>query len=163
MMRRLTIVSEGLKPGLYKATVRGVADVVVLVDSNNMGHLDWLTDSDGVTSSHVSSEALTDARPLIVLDLAPVISRPRLAALLRDLGYGGVAEQIEAQTKPARIPEPGWDGKVLAHTAKNSIRREFVRFSRIDGLYTWADGNAHQGSLLWDDLVDPILIREGVN
>ena len=75
-----------------------------------------------------------------------------------------LAAQIEAQTTPARIPEPGWDGKVLAHTAGNPVRREIIRFGGRNkpGLANWYDRNSY-GSYRWDDLIDPVLIREGLS
>lgn len=54
-----------LSPGIYKATVRGVPETTVLIDD----------DGDGVTMTSVNgahghnSNDITDAHPLIVLDL----------------------------------------------------------------------------------------------
>jgi hypothetical protein len=74
------------------------------------------------------------------------------------------ADQIEAQTKPARIPEPGWDGKVLAHTLNDDTRREFVRHGKSpsDARFNWSDGSGY-GSNHWPDLINPTLIREGLS
>lgn len=71
-----------------------------------------------------------------------------------------LADQIEAQTKPPRIPEPGLWGVVEAHTRWNSERGHYVR-SDLDGSVEWlrADGRSRT---LWSELIDPVLIREGV-
>jgi hypothetical protein len=161
MMRRL-MMSE-LKPGFYAATLDGETRQGVLCDEGDFSFLvDGGFDCVGIRD-------VTDARPLIVLDLATddrhgfVQRNPSiLADFLRD-AYPALADQIEAQTKPARIPEPGWDGKVLAHTDRNSRRREFVRFSKLSKLYTWSDGDSQLGSLPWEVLIEPALVREGVS
>ena len=112
---------SALKPGLYRATVRGVpGDCTVMVgdDGNSTFALD-------IAGNVRRCYVFTDARPLIVLDLsdAPmeytsgtpaVISWLRMSA---DGEHGAgrrdlllwLAGQIEEQTKPARIsqPEPG--------------------------------------------------------
>ena len=153
-------MSEPLKPGFYKATLDGETYQGLACDE---GDFSFLIDGE---FNCVPSASLTDARPLIVLDInpkSPGILNGSLVKYLQEGYWFALADQIEAQTKPARIPEPGWDGKVLAHTECNSKRREFVRFSKLANLYTWADGNAHQGTLAWETLIDPVLIREGAN
>jgi hypothetical protein len=108
---------------------------------------------------------IADARPLIVLDLgSPEFAAeiaPQIVACLRREGWGKTADQIEAQTKPARIPEPGWDGKVTASTDGNPTRRDFIRFSTDGGRsWDWCDGS--RAASAWKYLIDPTLIREGV-
>lgn len=159
---------SALEPGLYRATVRGQKDVTVFMDSLTAY---WLRQ--GLMCA-TPLDFITDARPLIVLDLDSAERE-----YIGDLRYVAdrlpehnvhralvheLADQIEAQTKPARILEPGWDGKVLAHTVTNPTRREFVRYGGRPSKdrFNWSDGQGF-GSTSWDVLIDPILIREGVN
>jgi len=77
-----------------------------------------------------------------------------------------IADQIEAQTKPARIPEPGLWGVVEARMT-DLTTREFVRVSRhrnsLDWKPVYATPDEYGGSVNWDDLIDPTLIREGLS
>ena len=147
-----------LEPGLWKATVRGVANQIVLVGSACYVHID--------STGHLmtlSSKAypVTDARPLTVLDLD---DPRRLQRLVRDAGLIGLADQIEVQIKvqikPARIPEPGLWGVVRASIPSHEDPSPWVRDAH--GVRPWASlaGYAPQR---WDDLIDPILLREGVS
>ena len=65
-----------------------------------------------------------------------------------------IADQIEAQTKPPRIAEPGLYGVVSSEDDRGLTT------------YFWhSHGGWHgeNGSLSeWEDLVDPVLIRPGV-
>jgi len=86
------------------ATVNGTPDVVVMVQTTG----GWATVVGGATR-----DIITDARPLIVLkdpDDMPSNHYSRLVAFLRHGGWDFTADQIEAQTKPARIPEPTKSG-----------------------------------------------------
>ena len=78
------------------------------------------------------------------------------ADVLREL-----ADQIEAQTKPPRIPEPGWSGVVEAHTAQNSDR---LRWQRDSGTHSahWVCEDTLEYDRTWDVLIDPILVRPGI-
>ena len=146
---------SALLPGLYSATVRGVPDQIVMIG-------DWTSSGHVMHGEHVIASDITDARPLIVLDLA---APDRFATLLRsfdDMGdtvFTKAAEQIEAQCKPARIPEPGLWGVVSALIAVDrpivGDLNEWVH--RIDGWHCPIHGHRP-----WDDLIDPTLIREGV-
>jgi len=91
-------------------------------------------------------------RPLIVLDLDDH-DAVALARMLTEDGYEDIADQIEAQTKPARIPEPGLWGVVEAGGYR------WVRYS-LAGYDDWVDLLGKQNE--WDVLIDPTLIREGV-
>jgi hypothetical protein len=119
-----------------------------------------------------NTEHVTDVRPLVVLDLDefPIlrnpsgmehwsadvrIERPGMAAFFTKLG-----ETIKAQTKPPRIPEPGLWGVVEAHTVGNADRRQFGRIPESDDQH-WIESDA-MGWFLWDDLVDPALVRDGI-
>jgi hypothetical protein len=65
-----------------------------------------------------------------------------------------IADQIEAQTKPPRIPEPGLWGVVEA--ARYASTRRWVHHEEE----RWISDT---GAILrWEDLRDPVLVREGV-
>jgi hypothetical protein len=65
-----------------------------------------------------------------------------------------IADQIEAQTKPPRIPEPSKYGVVIA--SSQGVREEYVSEGKA-----WR--GLDSGSFLdWEDLEDPVLVREGV-
>ena len=160
---------SALTPGLYRATVRGVTDqIVMLGDRTGSGHpmhgdhVAMLPDGLCV----VASDRITDARPLIVLDINHVAAEYVIDVLRSKchLWANKVADQLEAQTKPARIPEPQHVGaKVaaadggVAHTPSTG---PWMRFSTIL-ISNWIDAGGRKRK--WDDLIDPILIREGGN
>ena len=155
-------MSEDLKPGLYRANVRGERDVVVLVDDDGTG---FTVKQPSGAYLHPGGH-VTDARPLIVIE-APEDARdnhfPRLVAYLRNGGWDLTADQIEAQTKPARIPEPGLWGVVEAYEFpdRRGARRTFIHTCSEPDWPWGADGDTNHWK--WDDLIDPTLIREGVN
>jgi hypothetical protein len=67
--------------------------------------------------------------------------------------------QIEAQVGPPRIPEPTRLGVVEASCCHSDIRREWVR----DEHGRWfAMDDEKRNPDAWDDLVDPVLVRDGV-
>ena len=108
-----------LAPGFWKATVRGVPDtIVMLTDADQVDP--WVslltTTTTAVHWRWHEARHITDARPLITLDLEDHgrVNAANLAQVLREDGYPYLADQIEAQTKPARIPEPGLWGVVEA-------------------------------------------------
>lgn len=68
-----------------------------------------------------------------------------------------VADQIEAQTKPPRIPEPGLWGVVEA-TVAGIPRRRWVHHEED----RWVSDNGIPLKA-WDELIDPVLVREGVD
>lgn len=159
------------KPGtVAKATVRGVPDVTVVAGyGTSKPRLRWLTADERLVDAHNDGwyfeVDLTDVRPLVVLDLDWAESVPVLIAQLRGAGYVHIADQIEAQTKPPRIPEPGWSEKVLAHTLDDPTPREYVRFTDSRNQFPtrqWYGHGGRRGAQRWDDLIDPVLIREGV-
>ena len=103
-------------------------------------------------------------RPLIVLDLDDH-DAVALARMLTEDGYEDIADQIEAQTKPARIPEPGLWGVVEASTTEHK-RCVFIRDTGGDGA-SWITPyffphDSTRRAVGWADLIDPTLIREGV-
>lgn len=142
-----------LSPGLYKATVRGVPDVTVLLNERN----EWrsIVQVKGMIGHHHND--ITDARPLIVLDTKDSNGTlyHQLVAYLRRGGWGITADQIEAQTKPARIPEPGLWGVVEASSMDYSSRRTYLH--SLDGKW-----GSVKGFNRWDRLLDPTLIRDGI-
>ena len=99
------------------------------------------------------------ARPLIVLDMKGMNPTPILTGFLREVGYDWLAAQIEAQTKPARIPEPGLWGVVEAglKTYDVGVRYQWVRHENY-----WMS-RSFSAPAEWANLIDPTLTREGVN
>jgi hypothetical protein len=71
----------------------------------------------------------------------------------------GLADQIEAQTKPPRIPEPGLWAVVEAHTEDGEERRRFVHHEDAHDGRAWERRGVRRA---WSDLIDPVLVREGV-
>jgi len=149
-----------LKPGIYKGKVRGVP-TTVLLDCGKHGY--YVGDDRWMRTIPVAD--ITDARPLIVLDINALSAR-NIAQILRSSGYAGVADQIEAQCQPARIPEPGLWGVV------QSTRRGLPGLAPIDTSGRWvrvalsACPWVHEGTQYtaeWSDLIDPTLIREGLS
>jgi hypothetical protein len=118
----------------------------------------WVT-ADKVETWRVHEDRLVhDVRPLVVLDLGSV-SALEVAQTIRYErdAWDPIADQIEAQTKPPRIPEPGLWGVVEAGQlgTNEGARSEWTRFR-----HGWADEIT--GPIRWDQLVGPTLIREGV-
>jgi hypothetical protein len=72
-----------------------------------------------------------------------------------------VAQEIEAQTKPPRIPEPGLWGVVEAKAPVDDRRIEWVHGRATDAGNDWHSMDG-MWSRVWADLVDPVLVREGV-
>lgn len=106
---------------------------------------------------------VTDARPLIVLDLKDFDAGYVIEVLRHPhhLWANRVADQIEAQTKPARIPEPAWGAIVEAH----SLGAKGDRLHWVKGSAGWTNLDAtgeYLNWISWDCLIDPTLIREGI-
>jgi hypothetical protein len=151
------------------ATVRGVPDVRVMRCGPEQPF--WMSpayegDADGSEKRwrmHKDRD-VTDVRPLVVLDLDDIgMSVSDLVLDLRGIGSVAgeiVADQIEAQTKPQRIPEPGLWGVVEAHTKDNAERRQFGRVPETDEQH-WIETDA-MGWFEWRHLVDPVLVRDGI-
>jgi len=153
-------MSEELEPGLYRATVRGVPNVMVLIADSGFGHTIERYDYAGQSfPEHIhGSSKITDACPLIVLDLSGFISDELLIEHLRGAEWfdtDSLADQVEAQTKPPRIPEPlHWGSKV------RTARATYVLLDIATLGRRWLD--QHDGQLYkWDALADPVLVREG--
>ena len=165
------------KPGTVAvATVRGIEGTRIfrtgwpargkwIVAETSLPKTLWLDPSD-----------VTDVRPLVVLDpenpsLRYFVQSWKSVAPQEESGTETtvraaryIADQIEAQIKPPRIPEPGWSEKVLAHTLDDPTPREYVRFTISRNQFSTRQWYGHGGSQAqrWDDLIDPVLVREGV-
>ena len=164
---------SALEPDFYRATVRGVQDQTVMVDEDGFGFTAVRVKG---AYSHDDVD-ITDARPLIVLDIATWFPH-RAAAIIADfdkmsLGDPGsdaflidVLTQIEAQTKPVRIPEPDPGEHVTACVMSTPERPETFLHLRLRKLrnetpYDWAcltTGHCY----MWDSLIDPTPIRDGI-
>jgi len=160
---------SALEPGIYRATfASGDTRIIKVVDPDVAGNGCTVYAPYGRCVCH-GLDGITDARPLVVLDLDENDARHLVSYLeitveehpdqLGSVGravYTNVAAQIEAQTKPARIPEPGLWGVV---EAKNSP--EYDRSNWVHDEYGWTH---HSGlTLEWRFLTDPTLIREGLS
>ena len=141
-----------LTPGLYKAAVRGIpGDSIVMIDKDGINFS--LAPDGSVRQSYV----VIDARLLTVLDLGALVANGRIYGLVRYLRKGGwdfTADQIEEQTKPARIPEPGLWGVVEADGYR------WVRFHST-AISRWSNMLSRESD--WHSLPDPTLIREGLS
>ena len=148
---------SALEPGLYRWQYGGKSYDGILDSDGDFSYLG----SDGRHCTR--GYGVYVAAPLIVI-AAPEDARdnhfPRLVAFLRNGGWDLTADQIEAQTKPARIPEPGLWGVVEASSIYVNDRLTYVHHNK-PGPWAWATQS--RGSCKWDDLIDPTLIREGLS
>jgi len=114
-----------------------------------------------LNDSHLCVNSPATIRPLVVLDLAlNDVTPERMAEFIVKLYRSHkhpwtehVADQIEAQTKPPRIPEPGLWGVVEAGPGE--------RGRWIKTPHRWLHDSGMRSSD-WDDLIDPTLIRDGI-
>lgn len=147
------------------ATVRGVPNVRVMRYVITSGERMWLSGHrvDGVVVH--GDSYVTNVRPLVVLDLDDP------AAFAADLRWSHeewasrdfanwLADQIEAQSKPPRIPEPGLWGVVEAAYEGRRIQSKWVRM--LDGGPDEQWTNDEGDWVDWDDLINPVLIRPGI-
>jgi hypothetical protein len=114
-------------------------------------------------------DQITDARPLIILDIEDTVDAAKglraVANAARHVCEWDVvdiiADQIEAQTRPPRIPEPGLWGVVEAGGGFDDTRTHWIHIpARPDELH-WASlpGQVFE----WNRLIDPVLIRDGIS
>lgn len=151
------------QPGIVAvATVRGVPNVRVFrLPEGDWAHAAEVPGSDTNMFNDISeAEQVTDVRPLVVLDPAD----EHVAGFLRSAGASvyythDVVRQIEAQTKPPRIPEPGLWGVVEATWEAGDGKG--LRCHWIHNHYGWVS-EVHDLTKKWDDLDRPTLVREGV-
>lgn len=117
------------KPGqIAKATVRGVPDVTVILD----GDSDWCSPTRIAGCYFHGPDDVTDVRPLVVLDLEG-FNALALADTFRKMGFGAIARQIEAQTRPA-IEEP----KGLGAVVEDERGDRWLRVCEHMGCNSWA-------------------------
>ena len=116
----------------------------------------------GFTDTYDTGKYKVVPKDAVVVNLTanPDYTANLIRRFTRDYGGGAIlnciAAQIEAQTKPARIPEPGLWGVVEAsRNTTNGKRNEYVR-----GRNGWYDDDCIP--LAWDYLIDPVLVRAGV-
>jgi hypothetical protein len=167
------------EPGtVARATVRGVKNVLVFRrGSTPGGPADWAYSPDpehglNYTCDSDVFDVVRDIRPLVVLDPKDYEQSSALAkALVEAMHAAGdkhsaangvhpatVAVAIAALTKPPRIPEPGLWGVVEAGTREDPNKRKaFVNYPD-EG---WCADAVSAYS--WRNLVDPVLIREGLS
>lgn len=79
-------------------------------------------------------------------------------SVIRSLAY-----QIEEQSKPPRIPEPGLWGVVEAghKHLEDGRRSKFVRVA-TEGRFQWVEREAEADWCIWADLIDPVRVRPGI-
>jgi hypothetical protein len=151
------------------ATVRGVKGVrVALADPKDYASPWIILDGDDA-GDWAPIMKMTDIRPLVVLDFRDWTPEcPRLVAEWirgrasdHNCPSGSaalmVAQEIEAQTKPPRIPEPEQFGVVVASCPCDQEAQ--VNWVLISGVWLDRGGDRHG----WDSLIDPVLIREGLS
>jgi hypothetical protein len=153
------------------ATVQGVPNVKVVRVEGSLVNAPWVTTEKlpGCGSWHYESD-VTDVRPLVVLDLDdPSLSGnygARVANLIDHLRDGTaiakhLADQIEAQTRPPRIPEPGWGEKVRSRAGDDPKTYKWLRYTTNPNVQDqWVSEFCSPRP--WSDLIDPVLVREGV-
>lgn len=150
------------------ATVRGVPNVRVVRCGPEQPF--WWTpqyvgdsdESDSQWRMH-DDRHVTDVHPLVVLDLGPDADHKWewVRDILRNPAHSwtnSVADQIEAQTKPPRIPEPGLWGVVEA-VLRGDEKRARLHYVRTD-FRTWTCVGGARRS--WSELIDPVLVRDGI-
>jgi hypothetical protein len=150
------------------ATVRGVPNVRVF-----RGEGFWRTavECGGNVTHHDFNDGVTDVRPLVVLDLTDSelgfcqdhLRAPMLTAHSGVTLYllDKIAEQIEQQTKPPRIPEPGLWGVVEAPDGA-----QYVRIDTAPENHSWQllgePSAVDERYVHWSDIADPTLVRPGI-
>ena len=168
---------SAFEPGqVAVATVRGVPNVRVMRTDGTFGaDISWISAEITRGARLHGDENVTDVRQLVVLDLDPSpvanefgVERTEAQSLVDMLRETAdeffvpdaaklarkVADQIEAQTKPPRIPEPGLWGVV-----KDRDHRYYVRESRNGSGWNRIGSDCN---VTWYHIVDPVLVREGV-
>lgn len=152
-----------LEPGIYRATVRDVPDQTVIRVSEMIGKW-WISAASIEGGRWHDDSQVTDARPLTLIDIgdnSPLVVRA-LTFAAKDPTNGdarvifrNLADQIEAQHAPPRIPEPGLWGVVEANLAHSGERFPFIHYE-----HGWGARASH--ICHWSELKDPVLIRDGI-
>jgi len=146
---------SALEPGLYRATVCGIPDTIVTVKPGA-----YATTYSVGRYNEDQHRDITDARPLIVLDLgSPEFAAeiaPQIVACLRREGWGKTADQIAEQTEPAKIEEPPQGKRVEANLLGFPSWNEYLHIGTLDDEH-WVrlkDGNVYA----WDLLTNPEVV-----
>lgn len=101
-------------------------------------------------------------RRVAVLDPGSAADVDALADAMDNLvgtGPGVARAVIHRLTRPPHIPEPGRYGVVQAAVSATSERAEWVRLGVV--FCPWVSRTGEQAE--WDELLDPVLVREGVD
>jgi hypothetical protein len=150
------------------ATVRGVPNVRVFHYEYD-GVRGWCSDEQVEGETDHAEYVVTDIRPLVVLDFGTRTDLTSLVRLLRDDNNSpldratsrSIADQIEQQTKPPRIPEPGLWGVVEAPDGA-----QYVRIDTAPENHSWQllgePSAVDERYVRWSDIADPKPIRPGI-
>jgi hypothetical protein len=69
-------------------------------------------------------------------------------------------DRVESRRKPPRIPEPGLWGVVSAHV--NGKHGPQATYKWAHAPWGWEAIGSTQATRKWEDLIDPVLVREGL-
>jgi hypothetical protein len=157
------------------ATVRGVPNVRIFRSQG-----DWISGDTVEGAFWADDRDVTDISPLVMLDIADMrgkmVAAPSVNELptwlrtLADANSHGkdalgsqaarlLADQIEAQTRPPRIPQPGLWGVVEAG-CDGLGRRTWLHVNENPAGNDWASTDGWHR--VWADLEDPALVRDGI-
>lgn len=166
---RAELTGDPIEGRLYRATVRGVPDVLVSWrDDQIHGSRAWrsLEHVNGFIV-HYDTNVTDVVGPLVVLDLPPDAGA-NIKSLLEcargvswslqvgsplDVLADALEEQIEAQTRPARMAEPGWGVRVTASSQHVPSRQQWVGICGPGADLLWVSDCGERTS--WDALIDP--------
>lgn len=176
----MTTDTEYEKDGLYLGTVDNSKDRMLLsyvdpddterpwidIHCGNWVRADRVTDVVGPLRVVEPGEVvldLDDLRETVGMgperhEVANWVRRAAVDRTPRSDFLRALAAQIEAQTKPKRMPEPGWGTVVTAEVVVGEPKR-WVRVSIMSGRPLWLceDRQAFPKSLAWEDLVDYVV------
>ena len=115
-----------------------------------------------VLDPEASPEPLNDLFAATFLDSAAEIVEKKVKRQVREVPFlRWLADQISEQSKPPRIPEPGLWGVVEAGwDSRGEAGLPRAEWMRVQG-NLWHSTIAGV-SVAWSDLVDPVLIRDGI-
>lgn len=159
----MCVVSAWAPGSVAVATVRGVPDVRVF----KLAGGDWahasvtFADDDlaGIFNDISGDDLVTDVRPLVVLDLdgwdVGQLIEALSAPICATIGSRFVADQIEAQTRPPKPPEPQGLGAVV----EDSDGQLWVRAGDDGGPNPWCEGIDWEP---WDRIRAVRVLSEGV-
>ena len=145
----------------YRATVRGEADIIVF-----RGRGEWVSpDASSGCYGH-NDDHVTNVRPLAVLDPED----DRVQAFLEMCNWLVVNKETQnlhrlireqlAPPKPPRIAEPGW-GAIVKATLTDIDSLSLWQRHWMGPRSAWVS-QKHGAACQWDDLIDPVLIRDAM-